>query len=104
MTWAVPPQPAPAGGTKPPASAAEQPVPPPAPADQTNILTETQIDHLPKRKAEVGMRFSPEVVLFVGAMVLTVLLFAVFTPFMVRIWRNDAASRRSQGPSEGGGR
>ena len=103
MTWFAPP-PAATDGTKPPAPAAEQALPAPAPADQTNILTETQIDHLPKRKAEVGMRFSPEVVLFVGAMLLTVLLFAVFTPFMVRIWRSDSASRRSQGPSEGGGR
>ena len=104
MTWSTPPRPVTAAEAEQLSPAAEQPVPPPAPADQTNILTETQIDHLPKRKAEVGMRFSPEVVLFVGAMVLTVLLFAVFTPFMVRIWRNDAASRRSQGPSEGGGR
>jgi hypothetical protein len=33
------------------------------------------------------------VVLFVGAVVLTVALFAVFTPFLVRIWRDDAVTR-----------
>lgn len=79
-------------------------VPPPAPAEETTILTETQIDRVPKRKAEVGMRLSPEVVLFVGAVVLTVALVAVFAPFMARIWRTDATSRRSHGPSDGGGR
>ena len=39
------------------------------------------------------MRISPEVVLFVGAVVLTVALIAVFTPFLVRIWRDDAVTR-----------
>ena len=69
-----------------------------APSEQTTILTETAVEPpAVKRKAEVGMRISPEVVLFVGAAVLTVALFAVFTPFMVRIWRTDAAARRSQG-------
>jgi hypothetical protein len=33
------------------------------------------------------------VVLFVGAVVLTVALIAVFTPFLVRIWRDDAVTR-----------
>ena len=45
------------------------------------------------QRSEVGMRISPEVVLFVGAVVLTVALIAVFTPFLVRIWRDDAATR-----------
>ena len=45
------------------------------------------------QRAEVGMRISPEVVLFVGAVVLTVALIAVFTPFLVRIWRDDAVTR-----------
>lgn len=44
-------------------------------------------------RSEVGMRISPEVVLFVGGVVLTVALFAVFIPFFMRIWREDAASR-----------
>jgi hypothetical protein len=45
------------------------------------------------QRSEVGMRISPEVVLFVGAVVLTVALIAVFTPFLVRIWRDDAVTR-----------
>jgi len=42
---------------------------------------------------EVGMRISPEVVLLIGGTVLTVALFAVFVPFLARIWREDAAGR-----------
>ena len=45
------------------------------------------------QRSEVGMRISPEVVLFLGAVVLTVALIAVFTPFLVRIWRDDAVTR-----------
>ena len=45
------------------------------------------------QRSEVGMRISPEVGLFVGAVVLTVALIAVFTPFLVRIWRDDAVTR-----------
>ena len=45
------------------------------------------------QRSEVGMRISPEVVLFVGAVVLTVALFAVFTPFLLRVWRDDAVTR-----------
>ena len=45
------------------------------------------------QRSEVGMRISPEVVLFVGAVLLTVALIAVFTPFLVRIWRDDAVTR-----------
>jgi hypothetical protein len=46
---------------------------------------------------EVGMRLSPEAVLFVGGTVLTVVLLAVFVPFMVRAWRSDAAQRAARG-------
>jgi hypothetical protein len=42
---------------------------------------------------EVGMRLSPEVVLLIGGTVLTVVLLAVFVPFLARIWREDAAGR-----------
>ena len=45
------------------------------------------------QRSEVGMRISPEVVLVVGAVLLTVALIAVFTPFLVRIWRDDAVTR-----------
>ena len=56
-------------------------------------------------REEVGMRVSPEVALFVGGTVLTVVLLAVFVPFMVRIWRQDAAARagRAPGPGRDGG-
>ena len=50
-------------------------------------------------RTEVGMRASPEVVLLVGGVVLTVALTAVIVPFLVRAWREDAARRQ-----EGGGR
>ncbi len=53
-------------------------------------------------REEVGMRISPEVSLFVGGLVLTVALLAVFIPFMARIWRQDAPSRaRPQRPDGG---
>jgi len=45
------------------------------------------------QRSEVGMRISPEVVLFVGGAVLTVALFAVFIPFLMRVSREDAATR-----------
>jgi len=48
-------------------------------------------------REEVGMRFSPEVALFVGGAVLTVVLLAVFVPFLARIWRQDAAMRAAAG-------
>ena len=48
-------------------------------------------------REEVGMRFSPEVALFVGGAVLTVVLLAVFVPFLARVWRQDAAMRAAAG-------
>ena len=59
-------------------------------------------------REEVGMRVSPEVALFVGGTALTVVLFAVFVPFMARVWRQDAADRaeragRASGPGRDGG-
>ena len=51
---------------------------------------------------EVGLRISPEAVLFVGGSVLTVALLAVFVPFMVRAWRADSAQRAAR--RQGGGR
>ena len=51
-------------------------------------------------KHEEGMRLTPDVVLFGGALVLTVILFAVFVPFCVRIWRQDSASRRARSGGE----
>ena len=44
-------------------------------------------------RSEVGMRISPEVVLLVGGTILTIALFAVFVPFLMRVWREDAAVR-----------
>jgi hypothetical protein len=44
---------------------------------------------------EVGMQASPETVLLIGGLLLTVVLFAVFIPFLARIWREDAARRGS---------
>lgn len=44
-------------------------------------------------RQEVGMRVSPEVALFVGGTVLTVALCAIFVPFFVRVWKQDAAQR-----------
>jgi hypothetical protein len=46
---------------------------------------------------EVGMRLSPEAVLFIGGTVLTVVLLAVFVPFMARAWKSDAAQRAARG-------
>jgi hypothetical protein len=43
------------------------------------------------------MRLSPEAVLFVGGTVLTVVLLAVFVPFMARAWKSDAAQRAARG-------
>ena len=53
-------------------------------------------------REEVGMRISPEVSLFVGGLVLTAALFAVFIPFMARIWKQDAPTR-TRPPRKGGG-
>jgi hypothetical protein len=36
------------------------------------------------------------VVLLIGGVAITVLLLAVFVPFMVRIWREDAPTRRAR--------
>jgi hypothetical protein len=43
------------------------------------------------------MRLSPEAVLFVGGTVLTVVLLAVFVPFMARAWKADASQRAARG-------
>jgi hypothetical protein len=51
-------------------------------------------------KHEEGMRITPDVVLFGGAVVLTVVLTAVFVPFCVRIWREDSPGRRSRNGGE----
>ena len=47
-------------------------------------------------REEVGMAWTADVVLLVGGVVVTVLLLAVFVPFMVRIWREDAPTRRAR--------
>ena len=47
-------------------------------------------------RSEVGMRVSPEVVLLVGGTILTIALFAVFVPFLMRVWREDAAVRSAK--------
>lgn len=45
---------------------------------------------------EAGMAWTADAVLLVGGAVVTVLLLAVFVPFMVRIWREDAPTRRAR--------
>lgn len=50
----------------------------------------------PAAREEVGMAWTADVVLLVGGVVVTVLLLAVFVPFMVRIWREDAPTRRAR--------
>lgn len=60
---------------------------------ESDPIETTSVTGKDGQRSEVGMRISPEVVLFVGAVVLTVALFAVFTPFLVRIWRDDAVTR-----------
>ena len=47
-------------------------------------------------RSEVGMRISPEVVLLVGGTILTIALFAVFVPFLMRVWREDAVVRSAK--------
>ncbi len=53
-------------------------------------------------RSEVGMRISPEVVLLVGGTILTIALFAVFVPFLMRVWREDAAVRSAKAGRERG--
>ena len=53
-------------------------------------------------RSEVGMRISPEVVLLVGGTILTIALFAVFVPFLMRVWREDAAVRSAKADRERG--
>lgn len=53
-------------------------------------------------RSEVGMRVSPEVVLLVGGTILTIALFAVFVPFLMRVWREDAAVRNAKSGRAGG--
>ena len=50
----------------------------------------------PAAREEVGMAWTADVVLLVGGVAVTVLLLGVFVPFMVRIWREDAPSRRAR--------
>ena len=52
-------------------------------------------------RGEVGMRVSPEVVLLIGGAVLTVALFAVFIPFLAKIWREDSADREGRAQARG---
>ncbi|NBQ14972.1 MAG: hypothetical protein EBU31_10275 [Proteobacteria bacterium] len=52
-------------------------------------------------RSEVGMRISPEVVLLVGGTILTIALFAVFVPFLMRVWREDAAVRSAKADRAG---
>ncbi len=47
-------------------------------------------------RGEVGMRISPEVVLLIGGAVLTAALFAVFIPFLAKVWREDSAERNAR--------
>jgi hypothetical protein len=54
-------------------------------------------------REEVGMRLSPETVLFVGGTLLTVVLLAVFVPFMARAWKADAAQRAARDKGDGHG-
>lgn len=54
-------------------------------------------------REEVGMRLSPETVLFVGGTLLTVVLLAVFVPFMARAWKADAAQRAGRGKGDAHG-
>jgi hypothetical protein len=42
------------------------------------------------------MSWTADVVLLIGGVAITVLLLAVFVPFMVRIWREDAPTRRAR--------
>jgi hypothetical protein len=53
-------------------------------------------------RSEVGMRISPEGVLLVGGTILTMALFAVFVPFLMRVWREDAAVRSAKADRERG--
>ena len=50
----------------------------------------------PAVREEVGMAWTADVVLLVGGVAVTILLLAVFIPFMVRIWREDAPTRRAR--------
>ena len=50
----------------------------------------------PLAREEAGMAWTADVVLLVGGVAVTVLLLAVFVPFMVRIWREDAPTRRAR--------
>ena len=83
-----------------------------APATATTASATVPAEPETGTRDEVGMRLSPEVVLLIGGTVLTVVLLAVFVPFLARIWREDAAGRAesvraarersSAGPREGG--
>ncbi|MFO0961960.1 MAG: hypothetical protein U0625_03530 [Phycisphaerales bacterium] len=62
-------------------------------------LSQTQARQEPT-KEEQGMAFTPDVVLFIGAVVLTAALTVALVPFFRRILREDAAAR---GGRDGGG-
>ena len=50
----------------------------------------------PAVREEVGMAWTADAVLLVGGVAVTILLLAVFIPFMARIWREDAPTRRAR--------
>ncbi len=54
-------------------------------------------------KQEEGMRLTPDVVLFLGAVALTVVLGAVLFPFLRRILREDDRARAAGRDRPGGG-
>jgi hypothetical protein len=62
-------------------------------------LSQTQARQEPA-KEEQGMSYTPDVVLFIGAAVLTTALAVALVPFFRRILREDAAVRGGRG---GGG-
>ena len=75
--------------------------PPPVPAAVAPAAHAASADPEPAPREEVGMRASAEVVLFVGGAVLTAAVLAVFVPFMVRAWREDAVRRAAKDRSRG---
>lgn len=74
---------------------------PSVPAEGAPGAQAATVDPEPASREEVGMRVSAEVVLFVGGAVLTAAVLAVFVPFMVRAWREDAARRAAKDRSRG---
>jgi hypothetical protein len=71
-------------------------------ADPDSLAGGVSSDARTGERSEVGMRISPEVVLLVGGTILTIALFAVFVPFLMRVWREDAAVRSAKADRERG--